>query len=366
MKRISFIALLLLTCTLGTWAQAYEFNIEDGTVNGIKYTRCRMKEDAILGTYSPKISIVLVDLHESNRIPHMEFWISKHANTSDKNELTIVNNIRKLANSIPTTSKDRRKNVTINLHLSNGEILSGTNRGAIQGSLEEEALMFGFPTYGILNPAINTSNLVSSRTPKQIGTIENQKVICQKLRTHDIVKIEIDGINFNTQGLHSAATFDAMFDALAKKTGKGDRYKTNGSNSSSQTKASATGNLSFVGIISDGDLWFIFNDVNINGAKGKEVNILVSLEDVNTGELVQWTVTKQIFPTSERSYFEVINLVRNVQDKYSWDFPKNGGTFNVRAVAYYMDSKSTGFPIGEIGSKRITILRRPDGSWHSF
>ena len=98
MKRISFIALLLLTCTLGTWAQAYEFNIEDGTVNGIKYTRCRMKEDAILGTYSPKISIVLVDLHESNRIPHMEFWISKHANTSDKNELTIVNTGRRSIN----------------------------------------------------------------------------------------------------------------------------------------------------------------------------------------------------------------------------------------------------------------------------
>ena len=225
MRKIILLFALLLSA-MNIMAQAYEFETEENTFdNGEKDVVCNTKDYAKLSVSSPDISLEMWDFYGEDRIPVVCLNLFKFARGQYKNAFAVAKKIRNLALSIPKEKDDIKENVTINLYLSNGDILRGRNKGRTSISNRQRISMNLSDSIGVVAASIYVSLLESSLTPRQIQTKENQQVICQQLRTYDIVKIEVDGVSFDVRGLRSAATFDAMFNALAQKTGKGHLYR---------------------------------------------------------------------------------------------------------------------------------------------
>lgn len=369
MKKLLTLLTLLYT-SINLMAQAYEFETEEDSDNGIKMFTCKMKNLVGLDVNSPDIILELSDFYDRNNFPVIGFRFFKSA-LENKQSFSVEEKIRRIALNLPEMGdKYKKEDVTINLYLSNGDILRETFGNMISLLTDQRKWVETFDSIGFFRLYSGVGQFESSNNPQKKHTQENIQVICQQLRTYDIVKIEIDGTLFYTPGLHSAATFDAMFNVLAQKTGKGDQYKYTGSSSYSETTASATGNLGHMVILSDGDLLCNVENLNIQGAKGREVTVLLTLENIRTGEDAL-VLEKKVTPRYDSSTYSVIHIKRNVQDEYAWDFPKNGGTFKVHAQIY-MDSGRRGFKghteldlIGEFGNKRITIFKKSNGSWGS-
>lgn len=295
MRKLILLFALLLSA-MNMMGQAYEFETEEKIHNdGKRYVECKTKELVELDVSSPDISLDLWDYYNENNIPFIRFRLFKFARDSYRNSFAVAKRIRNLAFSIPVNDVNEKHNLTINLYLSNGDILRGTDRGIIDVSSAMRYEMEKIDSFGVVNASIGTSCLVSSRSPKEIQTNENQQVICQRLRTYDIVKIEVDGVSFDVRGLRSAATFDAMFNALAAKTGKGHLYRNSGTSSSSSRVSSgpsATCELGFVGVYSWGDIVCRVDNLQISGAKGKDVRVAAIFEDV-TEEYVNYGFLKR-------------------------------------------------------------------------
>ena len=115
-------------------------------------------------------------------------------------------------------------------------------------------------------------------------------------------------MSFDVRGLRSAATFDAMFNALAQKTGKGHLYRYNSSSPSSNVSSgpSASCELGFVGTYSWGRISCRVDNLRIVGAKGKDVEVDAIYEDV-TGESVNYGLVNQLssVPYDDCTYEEV-------------------------------------------------------------
>lgn len=304
MRKIILFALLL--SAMNMMAQAYEFETEEGKLNtGMRYITCDTKETIFLRSSSPDVSFGLY-YDDKSKIPGIRFLLRKYAEDSFRNTFAIANKIRKLALAIPSNNK--KEKVTINLHLSNGDILRSTNSGLISIVNVQRHMMEISDSVGFITAFTGTSLLMSSHIPKEIQTKENQQVICQQLRTYDIVKIEVDGVSFDVRGLRSAATFDAMFNALAQKTGKGHDYRYNSSSPSSNVSSgpSASCELGFVGTYSWGRISCRVDNLRIVGAKGKDVEVDAIYEDV-TGECVNYGLVNQLssVPYDDCTYEEV-------------------------------------------------------------
>lgn len=319
MKKAILLFALLLSA-MNIMAQAYEFETEEKIQNdGKRYVKCETKEDVELDVSAPDISLDLFDIYNENNIPFIRFRLFKFARDSYRNSFAVAKRIRNLAFSIPVNDVNEKHNLTISLYLSNGDILRGTDRGIIDVSSVMRHAMEKVDSFGVVNVSIGTSFLVSSRSPKEIQTKENQQLICQQLRTYDIVKIEVDGVSFDVRGLRSAATFDAMFNALAAKTGKGHLYRYNSSSSSSSSRVSsgpsATCELGFVAVYSWGGIGCRVDDFRIVGAKGKDVEVNAIFEDV-TDEYVSYGFVKKLtsIPYDDCTYDESFSVRGKVEE----------------------------------------------------
>lgn len=352
----------LLLSAMNIMAQAYEFETREKTLDdGTRLVICDTKDYAKLSTSSPDIDLVMRDYYTENKTPVVLFRFRKYAKFEYRNSFAVARKIRELALSIPN-NEERRKNITIKLFLSNDDILCGINEGIIYCDEVQRHSMVILDSTGVFDAAIPISLLVSSHTPEQTKTTGNTQVICQQLRTHDIVKIEVDGVSFDVRGLRSAATFNAMFDALAAKTSKGHLYRSSGASSSSTP--SATAELGFVGILPDGEILCRLDNLIIKGAKGKEVLILVEFEDVNTEDGV-FAITEIATPSYDDSTYKSFILKGNVQNYNS--FPPSGGRFKVyvEIVTGYGSKIESGKKIiGKTNNKYVTIYKRPSGTWN--
>ena len=306
MKKAILLFAIFLSA-MNMMAQAYEFEMEEKSLdNGVKYVDCETKDLAELNVFSPDINLEMWDYYGEDNIPCVSFRLYKYAIGKYKNSFAVVKKVRELALSIPN-SEVRRKNITIKLYLSNGDILCGINEGVISRSAIQRNLMVNLDSTGVCDAFIPISLLASSRIPEQVQTAENLQVICQQLRTHDIVKIEVDGVSFDVRGLRSAATFNAMFNALAAKTGKGHLYRSSSAPSSStsfsSSTPSATAEIGYIGILSDGEILCRLDNLIIKGAKGKEVLIVVEFEDVNNEDEV-FVIDKRVTPPYDDSKYK--------------------------------------------------------------
>ena len=237
--RKTILLLTLLLSAMNIMAQAYEFETRENTLDGgIKDVVCETKDYTKLSASSPDITLQMWDYYGEDMIPVVGFRFWKFAKGEYKNSFAVAKKIRDLAFSIPKGNDDIKKILTISLYLSNGDVLRGTNEGFISLGTIQRNLMMRLDSVGVVEASISISLLERPQTPRQIKTHENQQVICQQLRTYDIVKIEVDGVSFDVRGLRSAATFDAMFNALAAKTGKGHLYRHDSSSPSSSSKVS--------------------------------------------------------------------------------------------------------------------------------
>lgn len=216
----AILSFALLLSAMNMMGQAYEFDMEENTsVEGFRLINCLIKDWAKLNASSPDMILGMTEFYTKDKAPVLIFELKKHRD-QNQNSFAVVNELQDLELSIPEDAE--YKNITINLYLSNGDILRGTNRGRIIPNLIPVEYVLDS---GKINVTITPLVLMSSRSPKEVGTVENLRIICQQLRTYDIVKIEVDGVSFDVRGLRSAATYDAMFNALAQKTGKGHLYK---------------------------------------------------------------------------------------------------------------------------------------------
>lgn len=377
MRKIILFALLL--SAMNMMGQAYEFETEEKSFDGgLKSVTCKCKKLVELNAFSPDISIIMWDYFSEDMMPFVGFHICKFAGGIHKNSFALTKTIRELAFSVPEDEEIKR-NVPINLFLSNGDILhaksmeSEISVSSVQVSSVQRRLMERTDSVGVVEAYIGLSYFKSVKIPKEIQTKENRQVICQQLRTYDIVKIEVDGVSFDVRGLRSAATFDAMFNALAQKTGKGHLYRYNSSSSSSNVSSgpSASCELGDISILSNGKILCRLDNVEIEDAKGKEVEIYVSLDDVETDDNA-FVLDKKVTPSYKSSVYKSILLNRNVNDGYSM-FPKKGGRFKVYATFYISTGrKGNGgygtelIEIGKSSSKFITIFRKPSGAWDCY
>ena len=371
MKKAILLFAILLSA-MNMMAQAYEFETKEKTLdNGTRYVECDTKDYAELNVSSPDIELKMWDFYGENKTPTVKFRLYKLAKGEYENSFGVAKKIRELALSTPKET-GKKDNVTINLHLSNGVILRGTHSGTVSLSSVQRPLLERFDSVGVVVAYMSLSFFESSNTPIQVNTKENLQVICQQLRTHDIVKIEVDGVSFDVRGLRSAATFNAMFDALAAKTGKGHLYRSSGTSSSSTSSSSstpsATAEIGFIGILSDGEILCRLDNLIIKGAKGKEVTILLEFEDVNTEDGV-FVIDKKVTPPYDDSKYKSVVLHRNVHDEYSF-FPPNGGRFKVYAEFMVESGNKTKIGngkemnlLGNTKSKYINIYKKQSGDW---
>lgn len=361
MKKAILLFALLLSA-MNIMAQAYEFETKENTLDdGTKYVDCKTKDFAKLNVSSPDIKLAMWDFYGEDKIPTIDFSLFKYAKGEYKNSFAVAKKIRDMALSITEEDDWIKKNMTINLYLSNGDVLRGTNKGWISTGHLQHVSMSVADSLGYVNATISISLLESSLTPIQIQTKENQQLICQQLRTYDIVKIEVDGVSFDVRGLRSAATFDAMFNALAAKTGKGHLYRSSGTSSSSSRVSSgpsATCELGFVTVFSWGDLACRVDNLKISGAKGKDVEIDAIFEST-TIDNVPFGYSKIISSIPDDNYTEESLPVRGkkIANELTYLMRNNRGRFKVY-IQVVVDDKV----IFESNKKYITIYN-DQGSW---
>lgn len=357
MRKVILIFALLLSA-MNMMAQAYKFETEEGKLNtGMRYITCDTKETIFLHSSSPDVSFGLY-YDDKSKIPGIRFLLRKYAEDSFRNTFAIANKIRKLALAIPSNNK--KEKVTINLHLSNGDILRGTNSGLISIVNVQRHMMEISDSVGFITAFTGTSLLMSSHIPKEIQTKENQQVICQQLRTYDIVKIDVDGVSFDVRGLRSAATFDAMFNALAQKTGKGHlyRYDSSSPSSSASSGPSASCKLGYVGVLSNGSILCRVDDLQIVEAKGKEASVYAFFEDANDdSKLCVFLKELSTLPYDVCNY-KSLRVKGNVND-YSMLSQYRSRRFKV-TIAVIVGGRF----IYESNAKYITIYYK-DGYWSS-
>ncbi len=360
MRKLILLFALLLSA-MNMMGQAYEFETEEKIHNdGKRYVVCKTKELVELDVSSPDISLDLWDYYNENNIPFIRFRLFKFARDSYRNSFAVAKRIRNLAFSIPVNDVNEKHNLTINLYLSNGDILRGTDRGIIDVSSAMRYEMEKIDSFGVVNASIGTSCLVSSRSPKEIQTNENQQVICQQLRTYDIVKIEVDGVSFDVRGLRSAATFDAMFNTLAQKTGKGHDYRYNSSSPSSNVSSgpSASCKLEYIGVLSNGSILCRVDDLQIVGAKGKEASVCAFFEDANDDSNICVFSKKLSTLPYDVCNYESLRVKGNVND-YSMLSQYRSRRFKVTISVFVGDQS-----IYDSNVKYITIYNK-EGDWYS-
>ena len=358
MRKIILLSALLLSA-MNMMGQAYEFETEEKIHNdGKRFVECKTKELVELDVSSPDISLDLWDYYNENNIPFIRFRLFKFARDSYRNSFAVAKRIRNLAFSIPVNDVNEKHNLTINLYLSNGDILRGTDRGIIDVSSAMRYEMEKIDSFGVVNASIGTACLVSSRSPKEIQTNENQQVICQQLRTYDIVKIEVDDVSFDVRGLRSAATFDAMFNALAQKTGKGHlyRYKSSSPSSNVSSSPSASCELGYIAVYSDGAIRCRVDNFRIVGSKGKDVEVNAIFEDVSE-EFVNYGFLKRFtsIPNDDCTYDEF--RVRGKVNELAKLKRYNSGRFKV-----YIEVEVDNRVIFTSNAKYISIYKDGD-SW---
>lgn len=357
--RKTILLLTLLLSAMNGMAQAYEFETEEKSFDdGTKYIRCDTKKYVELDVSSPDINLILQDFYDENNIPFLGFALFKYARGQYKNSMPVVKKIRELAFQVPKGEK-AKEHVSINLYLSNGDILYGIDRGQTHVSTRQRNFMEVLDSAGFVSAGMIVSFFKSTKIPREIQTEENQQIICQQLRTYDIVKIEVDGVSFDVRGLRSAATLDAMFNALAAKTGKGHLYRSSSTSSSSSTASSgptAMCELGFVGVFSDGQISCRVDNLRISGAKGKDVKVGVLFEDV-TDEFITYGFVEKLtsVPYDDTTYENVIlrGHVSELERLNSY----GRGRFKVH-IEVVADNRV----IYESNAKYITIYK-DGGSW---
>ncbi|MBQ8153424.1 MAG: hypothetical protein IJ069_07065 [Prevotella sp.] len=185
----------------------------------------------------------------------------------------------------------------------------------------------------------------------------------RKLTNSNIAAVGVYGLSEKPMimllpSFNSAATLKAMYDMC-------------NSSNTSHYSSSATAEMGYICILSTGEIYCRLDNVQIEGAKGKEVMICVSLDDVNTEDNI-FVLDKKVTPTYDNSTYKSIILKRSVNDRYSL-FPPNGGRFKAYAT-FYMATGRNGaggygkemVELGKSTCKYITIYRKPSGTWNCY
>ena len=100
-------------------------------------------------------------------------------------------------------NKERNKNLTISLTLSNGEVITSNKNIAF--------ILYGVKSKYTMSLHTFISN--QNNSPNNYG-----QYAASLLRSYDITKISVDGKSVTTPNFHSADTFDAMFKEMKKNT----------------------------------------------------------------------------------------------------------------------------------------------------
>lgn len=315
MKKAILLFALILSA-MNIMAQAYEFEITEQEYTDTKETfyLCSQNNFVEIGGDSPDIRMEAYDDKSDDGGCVARLWFNKTGYTGSNT----VASLRRLANEVKNNNgKGLKKHIKV--YLSDGDVLYGEAGGYIYLGTIQELLMNRDVKFGHIICGINLISITSKYHAEQKQTFSNQRIICQQLRTYDIVKIEIGNESFDVRGLRSAATFDAMFNALAAKTGKGHLYRYNSSSSSSSSRVSsgpsATCELGFVAVYSWGGIGCRVDDFRIVGAKGKDVEVNAIFEDV-TDEYVSYGFVKKLtsIPYDDCSYDESFSVRGKVEE----------------------------------------------------
>ena len=306
-----------------------------------------------MGMSSPGLFFSLSDTSEKRSGLHLFICLQ-----GDKDEnVQIFEDIRNLSKKIPNGASHIYKSIKI--YLSNGDFLKNEQGAVLQNDIERIA---NNDTQDLSMITLGTDclNLVSNKQPKETLTLENHKVICQQLRTYDIVKIDIDGVSFNVRGLRSAATFDAMFNALAQKTGKGQLYRYNSSSSSSSVPSgpSASCTLGYIGVLTYGSILCRVDNLQIVGAKGKEARVCAIFEDVNDDSKICVFSKKLSTLPYDVCNYKSLRVKGDVND-YSMLSQYGSRRFKVTISVFVGDQS-----IYDSNVKYITIYNN-EGDWYS-
>lgn len=246
--------------------------------------------------------------------------------------------------------------------LENGEALSIND--ATLYDIRKEGYYKGTNT-GIGFIGVNCWNTESNKVAmNNFSNLQKQQYICQQLRSHSITKVVINGVTIEFKSFKTKDTFNAMFDALAAKTGEGDLYRSSGSSSSSSNVSSgpsASCELGYVTVFSWGDLGYRVDNLKISGAKGKDVEIDAIFEST-TIDNIPCGYSKIISSIPDDNYIEESLPVRGKKkaDDLTYLMRNNSGRFKVY-IQIVVDDKV----IFESNKKYITIYN-DQGEWRYY
>lgn len=177
MKKL-LLTLTLIIMALTANAQAYQYNCELGGDDNVKLYTCTTEK--------------------IDNVSNLPLYLGLSCNY----KITCILSLETF--SFRKQYHKEKKNYSIQIKLSNGDVLSSFNCGCNMAYLWYENMR---------------SFKVNNISKDKYGAYS-----MSLLRTYDIVSITIDDITINTPGLRSAATFDAMCKTLISKTGDQGQY----------------------------------------------------------------------------------------------------------------------------------------------
>lgn len=359
---IVFVFITLHNCFLS--AQSYPFNLDSND----EFIYCEMKEyvkiNDDVGRCEGKCSFFV---KKRGLVSGFEFSICA---TNQNGFVDLCNNTKVQEDGYKYT-----KPYNVKIVLDNGEILTLDDSQFIDRRNEnfQDSYLIGLGS--IVNSFLKMKS--SRNSLNGYSDLRKQQYFTQQLRTQNISELSINNVTIKFTTFKTKDTFNEMFNSLGAKIGHPELFQfsnllsNNSSSSISSSRPSVTAEIGYLCIMSNGDILCRLDNVQIKGAKGKEVDIYVHLDDVNTDNNV-FVLDKKVTPSYDSSTYNSIILKRNVHDSYSL-FPKSGGQFKAYAT-FYMDTGRKGEggygveleELGETRSKYINIFRKSNGTWGNY
>lgn len=349
MKKAVLLFALLLSA-MNIMAQTYEFKITEQEYTDTKETfyLCSQNNFVEFGGDSPDIIMEAYDDKSDDGGCVARLWFNKTGYTGSNT----VASLRRLANEVKNNNgKGLKKHIKV--YLSDGDVLYGEAGGYIYLGTIQEILMNRDVKFGHIICGINLISITSKYHAEQKQTFSNQRIICQQLRTYDIVKIEIGNESFDVRGLRSAATFDAMFDALAAKTGKGHLYRSSGTSSSSSrasTKPKASCFFDFIFVLEKGSIVCKIDDLIISGTRGKDYEVKAIFENTELDCIPQEFSLRKVGVHYDDGLEHSNKRIKGHVDDLDYMMRNNRGRFRVH-IEISIDDKV----VYESNAKYITI-----------
>ena len=297
------------------------------------------------------------------------------------NIISYRKDIAQLSNNAKTITDDGFKyteSYPIEIHLDNDEKLFSSFSLYYDSRKEKyQNATTGVGVVGFYFSRMNSNKVSLS----DFNNFKKCQYVAQQLRTHSITKIVINGVTVKFVDFKTKDTFDSMFNVLGEKIGEPEKFRYTASSSSSSPSSSsfstttssssttasktvtasnptATGNMGYLNVTPSGDIVCRIDDLNIVGAKEKNVQVMLvfDYEDKEENVSVFKENTKPNYDDSVYESFRIIGSVDEIKTLRN----RNSARYGVYLWVWLDNGDGSFKTLAEIKHGIVTIYK--DGS----